>query len=585
MPLRLPSSVLSLLLSVPLCSFSAAPAHGTLRLAVQPLWGNAPMDLQPSSGAGAVSITRLDWLVSQLELQRADGSWLATVDWSGFFSAQNSRLTADATGVPKEAFRALRFTVGLDARTNALTPDTFGVGHPLRAAVDTMHWGWMGGFIFMAVEGRSPHGAFSYHLANDANATTVTVPVEFTGGGPVTITLSLDVQALLREIDFSSAPNSSHSREGDVIAPRLRTGIARAFRVVDVSTDLFQPVAASASRTAVPGTLPVSLRVPQRFPQLLLSADNPLTEEGMALGARLFHDTRLSINGTQSCASCHDRAHALADPRRFSVGAEGQQGKRNAMALFNLAWHDGFFWDGRARTLREQVLMPIQDAAEMHETLPRVVAKLAADKRYQEQFRAAFGDGEITDARVAMALEQHLHGQTSVDSKFDRAVRKVETLTPSENRGLQLFVTEHDPARGLRGADCFHCHGGMLFTDHSFHNNGLKLAGDDIGRAAVTKNAADRGKFKAPSLRNIALTAPYMHDGRFGTLEEVIEHYNSGVVRSETLDPNLAKHPEGGLALTAQEKADLAAFLRTLTDPALLPAASSLSQSDTHRGR
>lgn len=437
----------------------------------------------------------------------------------------------------------------------------------------------------MAVEGRSPHGTFTYHLANDGNATTVTVPVEFTGGGPLTLTLALDVRELLQGIDFSSAPNSSHSREGDVIVPLLRAGLQRAFRVVDVSTDFFQPTMATARHAAAPGTHPVSLRVPQRFPQLRLPADNPLTEEGMALGARLFHDTRLSINNTQSCASCHDRAHALADPRRFSQGAGGQMGKRNAMALFNLAWHDGFFWDGRARTLREQVLMPIQDANEMHETLPRVVEKLAEDRRYHDEFKAAFGDAEITVSRVAMALEQHLLGQTSQDSKFDRAVRKLETLTPSENRGLQLFVTEHDPARGLRGADCFHCHGGMLFTDHAFHNNGLKLALDDIGRAAMTKSVSDHGKFKTPSLRNIALTAPYMHDGRFDTLEEVVEHYNSGVVRSETLDPNLAKHPEGGLALTPQEKADLIAFLHTLTDSAFTQRSASLSQNETQPGR
>ena len=139
-------------------------------------------------------------------------------------------------------------------------------------------------------------------------------------------------------------------------------------------------------------------------------------------------------------------------------------------------------------------------------------------------------------------------------------------MNESEKRGLQLFLTEFDPARGLRGADCFHCHGGTLFTDHQFHNNGLALADDDVGRMAVTNNPADRGKFRAPSLRNISATGPYMHDGRFATLEEVVEHYSSGVQRSETLDPNLAKHPDAGLSLTAEEKRDLVAFLKTLAD-------------------
>ncbi|MCB1208759.1 MAG: c-type cytochrome, partial [Verrucomicrobiales bacterium] len=150
-----------------------------------------------------------------------------------------------------------------------------------------------------------------------------------------------------------------------------------------------------------------------------------------------------------------------------------------------------------------------------------------------------------------------------------RALRKLTKLSPSEARGLQLFVTEHDPVRGLRGADCFHCHGGMLFTDDGFHNNGLSMKSGDTGRMGVTGNPADLGKFKTPSLRNIALAAPYMHDGRFATLEEVVDHYSSGVQRSETLDPNLAKHPAAGLQLTADEKADLVAFLKTLTDEPL----------------
>jgi cytochrome c peroxidase len=137
-------------------------------------------------------------------------------------------------------------------------------------------------------------------------------------------------------------------------------------------------------------------------------------------------------------------------------------------------------------------------------------------------------------------------------------------------------VSEFDPKRGIRGADCFHCHGGALFVSSQFANNGLELAAEDIGRMAVTKNAADRGKFKVPSLRNIALTAPYMHDGRFGTLEEVVEHYSSGVRRGDTLDPNLAKHPQAGIQLSPQEKADLVAFLKTLTDETFTQTATAV---------
>src|SRR6185503_3746122 len=151
-------------------------------------------------------------------------------------------------------------------------------------------------------------------------------------------------------------------------------------------------------------------------------------------------------------------------------------------------------------------------------------------------------------------------------SKFDRAARKLEKLTPQEQRGLQLFVTEHDPARGLRGADCFHCHGGNLFSNHQFMNNGLAPMGSDTGRMEVTRAEGDHGKFKVPTLRNVALTGPYMHDGRFTTLEEVVEHYNGKLHRTATLDPNLAKHPESGLGLSAADKAALVAFLKTLTD-------------------
>ncbi len=290
----------------------------------------------------------------------------------------------------------------------------------------------------------------------------------------------------------------------------------------------------------------------------------------MALGRQLFHDPRLSINNSQSCASCHDQTHAFADPRRVSLGAEGHAGKRNAMPLFNLAWHSAFFWDGRAPTLRQQVLIPVQDKHEMNENPARVVTKLQADADCAQSFAAAFGSPGITPERLAMALEQFLLTLIAQDSRYDRAARKVAELSESEKRGLQLFVTEFDPKRGLRGADCFHCHGGTLFASQPFANNGLPLAVDDTGKMAVTGKEEDRGKFKVPSLRNIALTAPYMHDGRFTTLEEVMQHYSSGIQRSATLDANLAKHPETGIQLTEQEQADLVAFLKTLTDETLV---------------
>jgi cytochrome c peroxidase len=292
----------------------------------------------------------------------------------------------------------------------------------------------------------------------------------------------------------------------------------------------------------------------------------------------LFHDAKLSRNNSQSCASCHDQSKAFTDGQRYSLGESGQTGRRNAMPLVNLAWAKEFFWDGRAKSLREQVLMPIQDKHEMNETLERVAEKLKADRDYATQFKAAFGTTDISSERIALAMEQFLLTLVSQESKFDRAARKLTTLTPQEQRGLQLFVTEHDPARGLRGADCFHCHGGNLFSNHQFMNNGLAELVGDLGRLEVTKSEADRSKFKVPSLRNVALTAPYMHDGRFATLEEVIEHYNGPMHRSRTLDPNLAKHPEAGLGLSAEDKAALVAFLKTLTDEQFVSPISAANQ-------
>jgi cytochrome c peroxidase len=338
--------------------------------------------------------------------------------------------------------------------------------------------------------------------------------------------------------------------------------------VKSVEHDLYRQLELPSSPKNRPpaGTAPFRLALSERLPQVKLPEDNPLTMEGVELGRRLFHDPKLSKNNALSCAGCHQQGKAFTDGLKESVGAYGDRGRRNAMSLVNLAWQKEFFWDGRAKSLREQVLAPIQDAHEMNEKLESVVAKLETDPDYPTQFKRAFGNAKITSEHLALALEQFLLTLVSQESKFDRAARKLAQLTSQEQRGLQLFVTESDPARGLRGADCFHCHGGNLFSNHQFMNNGLQERPGDLGRMEVTGLEADRGKFKVPSLRNVALTAPYMHDGRFATLEEVVEHYNGKLQRSPTLDPNLAKHPETGLGLTAEDKAALVAFLKTLTD-------------------
>lgn len=305
-----------------------------------------------------------------------------------------------------------------------------------------------------------------------------------------------------------------------------------------------------------------------------LPSDNPLTVAKVALGRRLFYENLLSGDGTMNCASCHVQADGFSDKNQFSTGIAGLQGGRQAMPVFNLAWHSNqFFWDGRADKLRDQAIKPIQDALEMNETMENVRTKLKASSIYPGLFTQAFEDGEINDKNIALALEAFMFTIVSTDSKYDQYQRGEASLTASEERGRELFFAEYNPSfPNLSGADCAHCHGGSNFENDNYMNNGLDEEANitDEGRSVVTGNQNDRGKFKVPSLRNVAATGPYMHDGRFTTLEEVVEHYNSGIKSSNSLDPALANTQTTGLMLDAQDKIDLVNFLKTLTDPTFL---------------
>jgi cytochrome c peroxidase len=325
-----------------------------------------------------------------------------------------------------------------------------------------------------------------------------------------------------------------------------------------------------------PAPTPFALPAKPFFPPAAIPADNPLTVEGIELGRHLFYETKLSGDNTQSCASCHNQAFAFTDNgRQFSTGITGAVGSRNSMPLFNLAYSpiaNRFFWDGRVATLRQQVLLPIEDPIEMHESLQNAIFKLEQTALYPELFGKAYGDEGITTERMAKALEQFILSIQSTDSKFDRfrANPVLNPLSESEDRGLRLFQREFSPPGSGRpiGADCFHCHGGHLFTNNIFANNGLD-ENPAAGLSVVTNDPSDIGKFKTPSLRNIAVSGPYMHDGRFETLEEVLEHYNAHLKESPTLDVNL-KSQGVGLGLTVQDKADIIAFLHTLTDSVYL---------------
>ncbi len=311
------------------------------------------------------------------------------------------------------------------------------------------------------------------------------------------------------------------------------------------------------------------------FPTPDLPQDNALTVAGVELGRMLFYEKKLSKNNTQACANCHKQQDAFNDLRRFSRGVEGLDGTRNAMSIFNMAWHNnGFFWDGRENMLRDQALEPIQDPLEMNETIENVITKLSNESIYADQFIRAFGDDEITAERMGLAMEQFMLSIVSHDSKYDQYLAGEVELTESEERGRQLYFTEYNPFfPDESGADCEHCHGGFNFTNNQYMNNGLDEWDmmTDLGRALATGNENDKGKFKVPSLRNIAITPPYMHDGRFQTLEETVRHYNEHIKNAPSLDPALLQVVENnGLQLSDEDINDIVNFLHILTDESLL---------------
>ncbi|MDX1444998.1 cytochrome-c peroxidase [Lishizhenia sp.] len=310
------------------------------------------------------------------------------------------------------------------------------------------------------------------------------------------------------------------------------------------------------------------------LPNFIVATDNPLTVEKVKLGRMLFYENKLSRDGSVNCASCHNQANAFSDTNQFSFGVDNSVGKRQAMAIFNMAYNTNqFFWDGRADLLRDQSLLPIQDHLEMDESLENVVSKLKNDQEYVDQFTRAFENGEINATNISLALENFMNSIISEDSKYDRFLAGKVTLTPSEERGRKLFFQEYNEFfPDDSGADCAHCHSGNNFENDLYMNNGLDTDADfeDFGRENATNDPADRAKFKVTSLRNIAVTPPYMHDGRFNTLEEVIDHYNEGVKNSSTVNPALLGTTSTGLMLDAQEKQDLINFLKTLTDDTFL---------------
>lgn len=333
----------------------------------------------------------------------------------------------------------------------------------------------------------------------------------------------------------------------------------------------------SHSDNGVKKPTPIDLEIPTHFFYVgapIIPADNPQTVEGIALGKKLFFEKKLSRDNSISCASCHRPEFSFNDKgNAVSAGVDGTPGVRNAMPLYNLAWASltsgRFNWNGSATSLEEQALNPVINKLEMKESWPNVVSKLQNDPSYPPLFEAAFETRLIDSNLVVKAIAQFERTLISGDTRVDKHVQKEIAgldipggpfLTDQELRGYDLFVAEDK-------GDCFHCHGTFsnpLWTNNLFMDNGLDV-NPDSGLAAVTKKSSDLGKFKVSSIRNLGFTAPYMHDGRFNTLMEVLDHYDTGIQNSPNLDPNLDPNAKPR-NLTLQEKEDIIAFLMALND-------------------
>lgn len=304
---------------------------------------------------------------------------------------------------------------------------------------------------------------------------------------------------------------------------------------------------------------PIYFEIPKGFPKPVYDfSKNPLTEEGFQLGRNLFYDPILSEDNTISCASCHLQQTGFAHvDHDLSHGIEGKIGTRNSLSLQNLAWTKDFMYDGGINNLEVQALTPISSEIEMHETLQNVVEKLQKSGKYPNLFQKAFGTQKITGQLTLKAISQFVVQLVSANSKYDKVNRGEEKFTEMEQKGYELFKNK-----------CAYCHKEPLFTSDTFVNNGLPIDTtlNDFGRIKITQNPKDNLKFKVPTLRNIQFTFPYMHDGRFKTLNDVVKHYNSGIVKSETLSMQLQQP----MYLTDNQRTEIIAFLKTLTDTEFL---------------
>jgi len=326
---------------------------------------------------------------------------------------------------------------------------------------------------------------------------------------------------------------------------------------------------------------PYVINAPENYPPMVIPADNPMTVAGVALGRHLFYDPILSADNSMSCGSCHQPSLAFTDGLAVSTGIDGIAGTRSSMPLIDIGYnYKGLFWDGRTTTLEEQALLPIEDPIEMHNTWPNVMEELRAHDQYPEMFRKAFGISnktEMSKELAAKAIAQFERSMVSSgESRFDKFIRGNGFFpTEAELNGYLIFI---DEAGDTPDGECAHCHVPPLFTTNDFVNNGIEQVSSladfpDLGRGAVTGSEFDNGKFRIPTLRNIMHSAPFMHDGRFATIEEVMDHYISGGHYALNLDVNIIPHDDPSqpeFYIDEEGKQNLIEFMKMLTDTAAL---------------
>lgn len=308
----------------------------------------------------------------------------------------------------------------------------------------------------------------------------------------------------------------------------------------------------------------IGFQKPSNFPDPVYHfSTNTITKDGFELGRKLFYDPILSANNTISCGSCHIQTSAFTHHgHTVSHGIFDRMGTRNSPPIMNLAWNTSFMWDGGIFDLDLQAIAPITNHVEMDETMANVLTKLHSSSQYPALFKKAFGSDEISTSDFLKALSQFMLMCVSNNSKYDSVMRHEagKAFTADEQEGYTVFKQK-----------CGSCHKEPLFTDYSFRNNGISISGvNDEGRYLITQNETDKYKFKVPSLRNLAYTAPYMHDGRFFTLEAVLDHYTNQVQNTPNLDPAFQQDVQLGLSITADQKLKIIAFLSTLNDKSFL---------------